>query len=100
MVGGVIAGLTMKEGEIHVHVEDCCHYPKHPRGACPRPDSCCVYTDGIKRDGTAAAMKVGDSFWWQCGYCYWTPAENRNLGDDARGGVDYDIQLKKIGYSH
>lgn len=104
MVGGVIIGISITgalaiEPRIHVNVADCPHYPKHPRGECPRPDTCCVYTDGLKEDGTPADMKLGDSFWWQEGSCYWTPQANRNL-PNGRCGIDYDIRLKKIGYSH
>lgn len=100
MVGGVIIGLTKHEDRIHVHVADCPHYPKHGRGdECPRPDTCCVYTDGRKHDGTEASMQIGDSLWWQGGICYWTPKANRTM-DGGRDGGDYDIRLKKIGYSH
>jgi len=100
MVGGVIVGLSFPGERVHVHVADCPHYPKHGRGdECPRPETCCVYTDAKLEDGTVAALKVGDSFWWQGGLCYWTPKENRGK-HDARGGVDFDIRMKKIGYSH
>lgn len=100
MVGGVIVGLTFGTDRVHVHVADCPHYPKHGRGdECPRPDTCCVYTDAKLEGGTSAGLRIGDSFWWQCGICYWTPKENRGK-QDGKGGVDYDIQMKKIGYSH
>jgi hypothetical protein len=45
-------------------------------------------------------MQIGDSFWWQCGVCYWTPKANANSDYRLKDGVDYDIGLKKIGYSH
>lgn len=103
MVGGVVIGVTRLEGRTHVHVADCPHYPKHDIRSvdgCPRPDTCCVYTDEIKEHGgDKVVVGVGDSFWWQGGRCYWTPAANR-LRDDGRCGVDYDIALKKIGFSH
>lgn len=104
MVGGVIIGLTKSAERIHVNVADCPHYPKHGIKAesvegCPHPDTCCVYTDGKREDGTNAPLSVGDSFWWQGGICYWTPAANRSK-PDGKGGVDYDIRLKKLGYSH
>lgn len=101
MVGGVVIGLTRQSGQTHVNVADCPHYPNHGRGdECPRPDTCCVYTDEINQNtGEKVTVSIGDSFWWQGGCCYWTPKENRNLAD-GRGGVDYDIPLKKIGYSH
>ena len=100
MVGGVIIGLSTTHDKIHVHVADCPHYPKHGHGdECPRPDTCCVYTDGVLENRTIAKLEVGDSFWWQCGWCYWTPRANRDKGD-ARGGIDYDIRMRKLGYSH
>lgn len=107
MVGGVIIGLTRKPDKIHVNVADCPHYPKHGIKAesvegCPHPDTCCVYTDGKRiDDGGEVDLQVGDSFWWQCGRCYWTPKANRHLPDgESKCGVTYDIALTKIGYSH
>lgn len=45
MVGGIIIGVTRKDGNAHVTVADCPHYPKHGRGdECPRPDTCCQLT--------------------------------------------------------
>lgn len=100
MVGGVVIGITRTAERTHVNVADCPHYPKHPRGKCPRPDTCCVYVDeGSFDKGDKVAIKVGDSLWWQSGTCYWTPKDNLNKAG-ARGGVDYDIKLRKIGYSH
>ena len=105
MVGGVIIGLTYstRDGNqiIHVNVADCPHYPKHGRGdECPRPDTCCVYTDGLLKDGTEADLQIGDSFWWQGGKCYWTEKDYLESGRAGKGGKDYDIELTKIGYSH
>jgi hypothetical protein len=100
MIGGVIIGLTKKPGVIRVNAADCPHYPKHGRGdECPRPDTGCVCTDGKRSDGSDAPLAVGDSFWWQSGSCYWTPAANRSK-PDGKDGVDYDIRLRKIVYSH
>ena len=105
MVGGVVIGVTRTESAAHVNVADCPHYPKHERGQCPRPDTCCVYTDEVNcTTGERVFVSPGDSFWWQCGKCYWTPkekiAEQIHAGTDGRCGVDYDIPLTKIGYSH
>jgi hypothetical protein len=100
MVGGIVIGITRTAGRTHVTVADCPHYPKHPRGGCPNPDTCSVYTDEVNvHGGDRVEISIGDSFWWQSGHCYWTPAENRGK-EGNRGGVDYDIQLTKIGYSH
>lgn len=103
MVGGVVIGLTRQPDRTHVNVADCPHYPKHGRGdECPRPDTCCVYTDEKRIDnGEAVRIAIGDSLWWQGGRCYWTPKANRKLPDDeSKCGGTYDIAIKKIGYSH
>jgi Zn-finger protein len=102
MVGGVVIGVTRTPERTHVHVADCPHYPKHGRGdECPRPDTCSVYTDEINaRTGKRVEVKIGDSFWWQSGHCYWTPRENRYPQGKGRVGVTYDIQLTKLGFSH
>lgn len=100
MVSGVVIGVSRSEGKAHVHVAECPHYPKHRKGLCPNPDTCCVYTDEVRvKDGVRVEVQIGDSFWWQAGQCYWTPKENRER-EGNRCGVDFDIALKKIGYSH
>ena len=104
MVGGVVIGVTRTAERTHVHVAECPHYPKHGIKAtsiegCPSPDTCCVYTDERTRDGIKVRVEVGDSFWWQSGNCYWTPKENRGKKGN-KCGVDFDIALAKLGYSH
>lgn len=100
MVGGVVIEISREAGRTHVKVADCPHYPKHGRGdECPRPDTCSVYTDEVRvHGGQSVSIEIGDWLWWQAGRCYWTPRGNRVTG--GRGGVDYDVALSKIGYSH
>lgn len=102
MVGGSVIGIIRTNESTLVHVADCPHYPSCGGGMdCKRPQTCSVRTDETnQRTGQKVEIGIGDSFWWQSGTCYWTPKENRTLGDSARCGVDYDIPLKKIGYSH
>lgn len=104
MVGGIVIGITRTSGQTHVHVGDCPHSPRHDQkghfGQCPNPDTCCVYTDEISlRDGKRIEISIGDSFWWRSGKCMWTPKESRGKPGN-RCGVDFDIQLNKLGYSH
>lgn len=99
MVGGWVAGVTDDGTRVHVHVNDCSHYPKHERMQCPSPNSCCVYTDAVSiKNGKKVTIRPGDSFWWQSGLCMWTPKGITSGGNKC--GVDYDIQLTKLGYSH
>lgn len=98
MVGGVVIGLSRYSDQTHVHVAECPHHPKHRDIECPRSDTCCVYTDEKRvSDGVKVEIGIGDALWWQSGSCYWTPKENTSR---ERCGIDFDIQLKKIGYSH
>lgn len=99
MVGGVVIGLSRRKDLTHVHVADCPHYPKHP-GECPQPDTCCVYVEEVRVDtGEKIEIGLNDSLWWQGGFCMWTPAANRGQSGMVCG-VDFDIKLKKIGFSH
>lgn len=46
-----------------------------------------------------AAIRPGDQVWWQGRLAMWTPQEN--IGREGlRCGVDYEIQLQRVGYSH
>lgn len=92
MVGGRVIGLARGPETTLVHVED-----RKPGGS--RADRCSVRCVEHRADtGERVAIEVGDSIWWQCGYCMWTPAAR--VGGGGRSGVDYDIRLPKVGYSH
>lgn len=39
-------------------------------------ERCAVY---CSKTPEAEHMKLGDSFWWQSGYCYWTPADRSQV---------------------
>jgi len=60
-----------------------------------RNNKCAIY---VERSRTSEAIKPGDSLWWQGGRAMWTPYENRGKPDN-KAGKDYDIQLRKIGFS-
>lgn len=48
--------------------------------------TCAVYCDP-----QGESLQVGDSLWWQGGWCFWTP----HVQPDGRS----DVKLPKIGYS-
>ena len=90
MVGGKVIGVVhRKDGTTLVHVGD------FNRETGKLRNTCSVNCRGDRR----LEIKPGDSFWWQCGRCYWTP---KKVGDwhGKRCHVDYDIELEKVGYSH
>ncbi len=78
MVGGKVIGVSIKDGESLLNVQD-----KHGQTCAVR-----AATDKIK---------VGDEVWWQCGKVMWTPQGTTIHG---KCGKDFDIQVPKIGYSH
>ena len=62
---------------------------------------------GRDRLDTAAALSIrvkhrgyaimpGDSIWWQSRAAMWTPAGSAK----REQGVDYDVVLERVGYSH
>jgi hypothetical protein len=54
----------------------------------------------VERDDRALVIEPGDFVWWQDMTAMWTPRANMSGNRaDQRSGVDYDRQLRKIGYS-
>ncbi len=58
-------------------------------------DTCAVY---VELSDKARSISAGDKFWWQAGTCYWTPWPQKQ--EPTRQGIDYEIELRKIGFSH
>ena len=75
MVGGKVINVVRVGGNSWIQVQDGYN------------DVCAVRVEGHPEVG------IGDSIWWQSGFCYHTPI-------DWAEGDPYDIRLEKIGYSH
>lgn len=90
MVGGIVIGIAETGDEALVHVKDA-------KSANSSGNECSVRCRLIDKNGYRVFIKVGDALWWQGGNCYWTPKPGLANG---RCGVDFDIALPKIGYSH
>jgi hypothetical protein len=84
MVGGkVIERLTFEGKKVWINCQDNCG------------TRCALY---VVRDENSEKIKVGDTLWWQGEFAMWTPKENvRKV--NVKAGVDYDIKIKRIGYS-
>lgn len=94
MVGGKVCGVSIKGDEVHISVAEKRYWKDPPTYIGARV--CCVRA----RYG-GEPVKIGDEVWWQCGKVYWTPCTNGvNDRPGKRCGVDYDIPLEKLGYSH
>lgn len=64
-------------------------------------EECAIY---VERNVNSEQIQIGDALWWQGRHAMWTPQANRLTDEEseARGhkcGVDYDIQIPRIGYS-
>lgn len=92
MVGGTVIGLSRKGGETLLNVKDNTY-----------SDECAVRCREFRTDtNEPVQIGVGDQVWWQCGQVYWTPAAARSgdLAQRTAGRANWDIPLRKIGYSH
>ncbi len=56
-------------------------------------DECAIY---VENDAKARTVAEGDSVWWQQDQAMWTP---KGFHPNGRSGIDFDIRLKKLGYS-
>ena len=66
-----------------------------------RLKECAIY---VERNEDSERIQIGDSLWWQGRSAFWTPQDNRVSDEEADGrgfrcGVDYDIQIPRVGYS-
>lgn len=89
MVGGTIIGIAKSKDSSLIHVQD-------------KKDTCRIrILEKTEIGNKAISVEIGDRIWWQSGHAYWTPKKNYGKhNDESKGGVDYDIRLTKIGYSH
>ena len=89
MIGGkVIEVLAVGDEKLWIDCKD-------------KNDTCAIH---VESDEKSQKISVGDSLWWQGGAAYWTPKENAISEEDARKrnlriGVDYEIALRRIGFS-
>lgn len=66
--------------------------------------NCQIKTSGIthecainvERDAKALTVADGDTVWWQGKEAMWTP---KGFHPNGKSGIDFDIRLKRIGYS-
>ena len=66
-----------------------------------RIEECAIY---VERNANSEKIELGDALWWQGNFAMWTPQTNRVADSEAerrklKCGVDYDIQIPRIGFS-
>lgn len=95
MVGGTVIEVSDVPGRPEVLFIDCADMPGK---WAKKPDTCAIM---VERNAASEKIQVGDSIWWQGRVAMWTPRDSRGKykQDDAKGGVHYDIQIPRVGYS-
>lgn len=86
MIGGIVLQTIVFDDRVWV---DTVEREEYCNG------TCAVY---VERNENSDKIKPGDSLWWQGGFAMWTPYENKGKSGN-RGGIHYDIQIPKIGFS-
>ncbi len=95
MVGGRVVEVSEVKNRPDVLYVDCADFQYRRK----RPDTCAIY---IEKNRTSELIEIGDSLWWQGRFAMWTPLRNcvpEDGGEDLRCGIDYDIEIPRIGYS-
>lgn len=49
----------------------------------------------VQKNEISNQIQLGDKIWWQGRWAMWTPANTHR----GKQGVDFDIQIPRIGYS-
>jgi hypothetical protein len=89
MIGGIVIEVCDHPTDQKVYI-NCKEFGKST-------SECAVF---VEKDENSANVEVGDTVWWHGKNVFWTPAKNREKPcKDLIAGTDYDVKLKKIGYS-
>jgi hypothetical protein len=88
MIGGTVIEVVDLATKVYINVAE-------------RPynkiETCAIY---VERNENSEKIEIGDQIWWQGGFAMWTPAKNRNPNlEKLKCGVDYDIQIQRVGFS-
>lgn len=83
MIGGIVTETIILPEKVWVEVVE-----RHE--ACN--DKRCLY---VEHNPDSARIKPGDSLWWQGKVALWTRYGTKG----GKCGVDYDIQIPRIGFS-
>lgn len=85
MIGGKVIETIVLPDKVWVNCQD-----DHSTS------TCAIY---VARDAKSRSISEGDTVWWQSGVAMWTPTATRNTPGEKKGGVHFDIQIPRIGYS-
>src|SRR5437870_1386377 len=88
MVGGMVIEVSEIKNQPNVLFVDCWD----------NKDTCSILLESNKNSNK---IQVGDHIWWKTKVAYWTPQKyrTREKHKNARSGLDYDIEIPRIGNS-
>ena len=95
MVGGIVHSRIVFSSASRIYL-----CVKDPRNT----DWCALY---VELSDVSLLIREGDALWWQAREAMWTPAKNLSPTEECptrlrpglTGGKDFDIVVKRIGYS-
>jgi len=90
----IVIGITRPNHVMNpitqLHLQDTYH----------QSDTVCIRVSAVRLDtNNPVIIELGDQVWWQDKIALWTPKCNRDHTSEGCG-VEWDIRLEKIGYSH
>lgn len=91
MIGGTVIEVSESKKRPEIVFVDCREEQSK--------STCAIY---VEKNKNSLAIEVGDSVWWQGRLAMWTPKRSTAVATEdekAICGVDYDIQIPRIGYS-
>lgn len=94
MIGGTVIEVAEMPNRPGVLFIDCADFPKGRR----TPDTCAIV---VESNEISNLIQLGDFIWWQSRCALWTPWEAVVHGKrpSAKCGIDFDIQIRRIGPS-
>lgn len=93
MVGGKVIETIVLPDKVWINTRDA-----------HSTSECAIY---VENDAKSRTVSEGDTVWWQSDIAMWTPAfmasekvcDHKHHYSCRRAGIDYDIRLKRIGFS-
>lgn len=92
MVGGVVIEVAEVPDRPTILFVDCVER----RSAGSKPQTCAIF---VEKNENSLQIQIGDSLWWQGRLAMWTPYKIAQATAKLKQGVDFDVQIPRVGYS-
>lgn len=92
MVGGVVIEVAEVPERPTILFVDCAE--RQSVGG--KLQTCAIY---VEKNANSLQIQIGDSLWWQGRLAMWTPYKIVQAAAELKQGVDFDVQIPRVGYS-